>query len=196
MRIVRAPATIRRIPRALIDARVHAASIVAEANEQARAIVEEAHRQAEEIRERARREGEQAGQAEASAWLVREAARRAAESEKDVAMIADLALEVARTILGREAATGSEVVRDVARRALLRVRRARRIVLRVHPEDVEAARAGCRQWLPAGMEPEVLDVEADPRVDRGGVIVESEIGRLDARLDVQLRALARALGGQ
>ncbi len=67
-----------------------------------------------------------------------------------------LACEVARTILGREAAATTEVLRDVTARALARVRRARTVVLRVHPDDAEAARGavgggsrrGCgpRRW--------------------------------------------------
>jgi flagellar biosynthesis/type III secretory pathway protein FliH len=43
------------------------------------------------------------------------------------------------------------------------------------------------------MAPEVVGVEVDPAVERGGVVVESDLGRVDARLDAQLEALRRAL---
>jgi type III secretion system HrpE/YscL family protein len=196
MRVIREAASIRVVPRVLPDARREAEAIVQTAREEAAALLEAARREVESLRAEARREGLQLGQADASALHVREAARRAEQAAQEAEAVGQLAVEVARAILGREAAAGPEVLRDVVQRTLARVRRARRIVLRVHPADVAMAREASRTWLPAGMEPELLEVESDASVDRGGVVVESELGRLDARLETQLGAIARALAGR
>ena len=38
-----------------------------------------------------------------------------------------------------------------------------------------------------------LDIVADPKVNLGGCIIESESGAVDARLETQLRVLERAM---
>jgi flagellar biosynthesis/type III secretory pathway protein FliH len=109
--------------------------------------------------------------------------------------VVTLACEVARTVLGREAATGEDVLRDVTRRALGQVRRARLVALRVHPDAVEATRRAVGQWFPEGMAVEEVVVIGDEAVSPGGVVVESELGRVDARLERQLEEIARILEG-
>jgi len=75
---------------------------------------------------------------------------------------------------------------------LTRARRARDVVVRLHPDDAAileraapdvAARAGRASFT----------VKADASIERGGCVVETDLGELDARIDVQLDALARAL---
>ena len=195
MRVVHSPTHLRVIPRVLVDARSEATGLIAAARVEADALVEHARGESERIRDEARAAGAFEGRADINAVMAQAVAARAIASDRDLDAVAQLALEVASTILGREAASGPDVLRDVSQRALGRVRRARRIVLHVHPDDFELAQAQCRAWLPAGSDPEIIAAEIDPSVGRGGVIVASEIGRLDARLDTQLEALRRALAG-
>lgn len=193
MRVLRQVAGVRIVPRASLTARDDAAAIVAAAHTRAAAIVAAARAEADGIREASRRDGEMLGGEQATAIV----ARARIEADRDTAVQADavvsLAMEVARTVLGREASSGPEVLREVAARALARVRRARRIVLKVNPADVAHATTHARSWLPAGTDPEAVGIEADPSVDQGGVVIESDVGRIDARLDRQLEAIARAL---
>jgi flagellar biosynthesis/type III secretory pathway protein FliH len=49
------------------------------------------------------------------------------------------------------------------------------------------------RWLAA--EPEEVAVVGDGAVARGGVVVETELGRVDATLDRQLEEIARILEG-
>ncbi|HJL31474.1 MAG TPA: FliH/SctL family protein, partial [Polyangiaceae bacterium LLY-WYZ-15_(1-7)] len=66
-----------------------------------------------------------------------------------------------------------------------RARRAGDRRLRVHPED-----APLLDGLPALAGAERIH---DPALARGDVILETELGRLDGRLEVRLEALRRAL---
>jgi type III secretion protein L len=185
MKVMTRPAGIRLLPRAIIDA--HAG---------ADAILSEARSEAQGVRDEARREGEQQARADASAWMARAAIAAAKRESELESHIAELAIDVARTILGREAASGPEVLRDVVRRALGHFRRARQVILQVHPDDLEFARSHHRTWIPAGCDPDVIEIDAADGIERGGVVVHTDIGKLDARLETQLGAIARALAGQ
>ncbi len=182
MRLVRGGANVRRLNPEEIEAR-----------ERADAIVTHAQRQADAWRDEARKGGLAEAHAETAATLV--AARLAYESatRADEPRVIALALEIARAALDDSAQMDESVVRASARRALSRLRRARCLVLRVHPEDVNAVSSAVRAWLPDGAAPETLDVLADEAVARGGVVVESELGRVDAMLDTTLAMLAKAL---
>jgi flagellar assembly protein FliH len=86
----------------------------------------------------------------------------------------------------REAALGTvlEVIRQVKddRELTIRVSEHDLPGLRESREDIERACAGRRFTL-----------VADPKVDAGGCIVESALGSLDGRFDVQLRGLCETL---
>ena len=65
--------------------------------------------------------------------------------------------------------------------------------VRVHPDDlpaVTARRDGLAAHAPTAS---AIEVVADPEVGRAGCVVETAVGRVDARLDTQLAALERAL---
>jgi flagellar biosynthesis/type III secretory pathway protein FliH len=65
--------------------------------------------------------------------------------------------------------------------------------VRVHPDDVAAVtvrRDALAARAPAGA---ALDIVADEAVGRHGCVIETALGRVDARLETQLAALERAL---
>jgi flagellar assembly protein FliH len=103
----------------------------------------------------------------------------------------ELALGIARKVLRREAAFDQDLLVAMARVALDRVGDQASATIRLNPEDyaVTAQRHG-DQW--AGSRITVL---ADPTVSRGGCIVESEFGQVDASVDAQFDHVAQALLG-
>ncbi len=153
----------------------------AQAQKRAEEILARAHTEAEDIRAKA--------YAEAMAMRL----LATTETARMEAWVTDLACAVAASVLGREAEGGTAVVRDVTRRVLDRVRRAHTVRVSVAPEEAERVKTEIAGWLPEGMAPEVLEVVSDDAVSRGGVVLESELGRVDGRLDVQLAAIAYAL---
>ncbi|VFR21092.1 Type III secretion cytoplasmic protein (YscL) [plant metagenome] len=70
------------------------------------------------------------------------------------------------------------------------------IVVQVHPEDQAAASEAFAQlaerWRAAG-KPMSVTVEADAGLAAGACVCQTEVGTVDASLDVQLRALAAVL---
>jgi flagellar assembly protein FliH len=178
------------------------------------ALMEAARAEAERLEREARQRGEREGW-EAGFAAGREAGRAQARQEMEEAVHAALALledarrerlvilrqahqdavrmalELAARILEREVSLSPEVVREQAAALLNRLEQGEKATLHVHPDDVPVI----RPWLPelARACGAVLDVVADPAVGRGGVMVETQHGFLDGRLDRQLRRLGEAL---
>jgi type III secretion protein L len=142
--------------------------------------------------------GYEAGREAALAGMTAMLAAARADAEEVRAQARDaavvLAARMAAKIVGHAVEVAPEVMGDIAAQALAASRaKAGAVVLRVHPEDqagVEQARA---RWGTGGL---VVRVTADPAVGRHGCVVETPVGRVDARLESQLAALERALRGR
>jgi flagellar assembly protein FliH len=108
------------------------------------------------------------------------------QSERQVVQ---LALALARRIVRREVAVDEELTVALARVALDRLGESGPATIRLHPDDfARAASRGADTWKRAH-----ISVVADPSVSRGGCMVESPFGFVDAGIDAQFQELARAL---
>jgi type III secretion system HrpE/YscL family protein len=185
-----APGTGCRIPAEAFAAVRRAAARLAEAEEQAGAIVARAEADREAIRAKAEEAGRRQARAEAGAILAGAARARdrlLAASEREVVAVA---IDVARKVIARELSTDPAAVGGMAASALGAARVRRQVTLRVHPDDAAATRA----WVgsgPAGVPG--VGIEEDGRLAPGDVVVETEAGRIDARVETQLEALREAL---
>jgi flagellar assembly protein FliH len=117
-----------------------------------------------------------------------EALRRAAAVELETETV-ELSLAIARKIIGRELLTSPEIVAGVVRRALSRVEHAGRITIRLNPADLA---------LLSELSPPVTDgrpdagltrFETDAGITRGGCLIETDGGEIDARIERQLQVV-------
>jgi flagellar assembly protein FliH len=153
---------------------------------------------ADGLRAAAREEGLREGREEALAALTPalEALHQATEAvkaeqharaERLEAHAVDLALFLAEKILGGALAVQPERVVESVRGALRGIVERERITVLVHPEDLELVRDamdGLRSTL-GGIEHCV--VEAERRVSRGGAVVRTPDGDVDARVETKLQ---------
>jgi flagellar assembly protein FliH len=135
--------------------------------------------------------GREAGLAQLTELLV--AARADAETVR--AHAADAAIPLARRmaekIVGHAVDVSPAVMGDIVAQALVASRaRSGALVLRVHPEDLAAVEVSRARWGAGSL---IVRVLADPAVGRHGCVVETPVGRVDARLASQLDAIERAL---
>ena len=100
---------------------------------------------------------------------------------------AQLAVAIAEKILVGALEAQPERVVDVVRGALRGLLDAERIIVCVHPEDVELVRAAGHELADAHIE-----IHAEQRVPRGGALVRTSVGEIDARVEKKLDAV-RAL---
>jgi len=193
------------------DLRSFDAEVEAQAElERLRAEIRTAEAERDRIRDEARREGLELARRDAiqavaaeSAPLVdllRKAAAAVEERRSDWIAEAEreavrLALAVATKIVKAEIASGRPVAEANLRRAVELTARRQELQVLVHPDDL----ARIETFLP-GLRREFSDIqkislEAGPAVDRGGVIVQTREGSVDATIASQLDQIERGLLG-
>jgi flagellar assembly protein FliH len=162
-------------------------------------IVAEAHVRAGEIEREAREAGFEAGRAEviARAEAEMEAPRAAVLAAVDAVYAArnelteavelrsiELGIAVAGRILGAALEVKPELVCEVVGSALRRAIVRDRLVIDVNPDDLEVVRT----WLGSSGEEgnEAIEVRPERRVARGGCVVHTAEGEIDAQLTEQL----------
>ncbi|MHB8170479.1 MAG: FliH/SctL family protein [Thermincolia bacterium] len=183
------------------EGKARAQEDLAQADEQRQSIEEAAYR---EGFQKGYQEGHQQGSAEAHAeveGLKTEAHRLVEEakvekerivhsSEKE---ILELALEVSRKVIHDEIKTSPEVVGRVVKEALNRAADREEITIKVNNDDLEYV-LSIQDSLTAGLSGiKKLKVVADPHITRGGCVIETACGNVDARVERQLAEIEEAL---
>ena len=179
----------------LADAQAQAEEILAAARIQADELLQQAAAQIEQAAvqaEQAEQEGFAAGERRAAQdWHARHAEQAEKVAQNAHGMHEKLADIVSSAV---ERIVTTEPRAALYQRALKNVqaltRGASSLTLRVCPDDAEQARASLE-----GMEGGALSVQvaADPGLRPGSCIFESELGVLDASLELQLDALRQAM---
>ena len=106
--------------------------------------------------------------------------------------IARLAVAVAGKVIHRSVEEDPEIVLAIARAAISRTEGTRSVVLRVSPKDMELVLLAHDELVKSSPDLRNLKVVEDPRIERGGCVVEMEVGHVDARIDEQLSEIERA----
>ena len=199
----------------LEEARAEAAKIRAEAEEQGR-------RRAEELLAAARPEGFEQGRREAfekaraeAQRVTRDEARNTyaklsqslsqaltdfeASKRRMLALaengVIELALALARRVCKYAAGRSSDVALGNVAALLEMVKHEQDAVLHLNPRDVETAKAALPELLATIQHCEHVEIVADESVTRGGCVLQSRSGTIDATLETQLDRVAEALMG-
>jgi flagellar assembly protein FliH len=107
-----------------------------------------------------------------------------------------IAVEVARRIVRRELRTDPGMVARTVGAALEQVASASQTRVRVHPLDAQVLQESIREIVPAPDEAAALEIVPDGSIERGGCVVESDRGIVDARLQTQFEEMqGRLLDG-
>lgn len=101
------------------------------------------------------------------------------------------AVELARKIIKREV-TGETIINDVVKDAISKVIGANEVRIKFHPVDMKELNTFSRNLINSSSFSKVK-FEEDERIERGGCLVETEIGNVDARISTQLEELRRKL---
>ena len=107
-----------------------------------------------------------------------------------------LAVRVAEKIIGEQLRLEPSSITQIVANALGGVRHQREIYLRVNPEDFEVVREHKYLLLEQLSRAQDIDIRPDPDVERGGCLIESETGTIEATLDKQLDAIQKILLGE
>ena len=202
------PSALRAEADALIEqASRDAAALIERAQSQALELLAQAQERAAEIETQARQEGFTQGEGDG---------RNAAQAEMDEMLetmrglvemarverfkiiedaepeIVRLATTLAERILSHHVAVEPGTVLEMAKSAISRLVSREKVTVRVNPADIELMREH-RARLMSLNDIDHLRIIEDQRVDRGGVLIETEAGTVDAKISTQLREARRLL---
>jgi flagellar assembly protein FliH len=109
-------------------------------------------------------------------------------------MLLELCGEIVRKIIGRELSEHDDVVLFTVKKALAHIGQKEKMVVRVASEDLDLVAQRKDFWTPVGERLSDISIEADPTVEKGGCIIDSNAGMVDARLGVQFNELHDLIG--
>lgn len=118
--------------------------------------------------------------------------QRALVQENEAALV-DLAVSVAKRIVGACAEMRREPVLLAVSDCLGYLRDRTRVTLKVNPRDLDSVREHRKDWIEAVEGMGTLSIEADPDLSRGGCVLETDAGDVDARIEERLAMLHSAL---
>lgn len=107
--------------------------------------------------------------------------------------VADLTIKIAQKIIDVEVDRNQDAVLQAVHDCLAYVEDKTKVIIRVNPDDIEAVRRHRNDWLESLESIDHLLIEAEPSVTRGGCVVETPIGDVDAQIEERLERLRRAL---
>jgi len=193
---------------AIIDgAQRDAEALLSDAHARARAMIDDAAARAEQIAENARRAAHEAGHAAGTQAAEREMSELLATMRNLIEMaraerhkiiesaepeLVKLAMGIAERVLHQQIALDRNVVVEMAKVAISRLIERDSVTVRVNPADLERMREHREDVLAMGDVKNVRIIE-DQRVDRGGVVVETDAGSVDARVQTQLAEVKKVL---
>ncbi|HEY8583696.1 MAG TPA: FliH/SctL family protein [Capillimicrobium sp.] len=189
---------------ATLEAPADLAVTAAQREREARDVLAAAHAEADAIRAQAHAEGLALGRQEAlaaagpAAEALGEAARQLSAEAGELAerterAAVELALRIAEQALGAALEVQPERVLDVVRGALRRLVERERVLLLVHPDDLDLVRARLDTVTGSLGGIEHCEVQAERRVPRGGAIVRTGEGDVDATMATKLVRAREAL---
>ncbi|HUI29750.1 MAG TPA: FliH/SctL family protein [Candidatus Acidoferrales bacterium] len=106
--------------------------------------------------------------------------------------IVTLALAVARRLVAREIALDESAVLARSREAIRKIIGVERIKIHINPSDEEYIREHRNDLSSYADSVKEIAIESDNKVERGGCIIESELGNIDARISTQFDLIEEA----
>jgi flagellar assembly protein FliH len=112
------------------------------------------------------------------------------EAEKNMV---DLVLAIARKFVDSAAVLGNDLIKQTIKTAVKMVTEKEKVVIRINPDDLEEVRAHLDDIIYIGDGIGKLEIRQDKSIDRGGCVVETEAGNIDARIESRFAELEKAL---
>jgi flagellar assembly protein FliH len=107
-----------------------------------------------------------------------------------------LAVFITEKIIAREIRQDPKIVRNLVSSALARVSHGGKIIIRVNSDDMETVQSmSLPELLPQGTAGDIV-IEADNSVGRGGCLIETPGGIIDAQIQTQLEELCKEIYGE
>jgi len=175
----------------VVQAMGSADKIIAEARDKARELLDQAKAEAAAIRAEAQRTGYEEGLTQLNR-IIHEAktqyGRMLHDSEPEMLK---LSLKIAERIIGHCVEVTPQVMLEIIHKAIESLKYQKEIRIRVNPDDLGFLKDNKMQLYTMLGESKEIEIVEDALVGRGGCIIDTEIGTIDARLETQLRVIEK-----
>jgi len=108
-------------------------------------------------------------------------------------MMTEMILMISRKVIKDEIVERREVIINNIKEAIKRVKDRDRIDVRVNFADLDMTTAHKDELIKMMESLKKVNIYEDSRVDRGGCIIETDVGSIDARISTQLDAIEEAI---
>jgi flagellar assembly protein FliH len=106
-------------------------------------------------------------------------------------LVIETSCEIAKKIVQREIEDRS-VINENIKVAINKIIGANEVRLKLNPTDIEALTVESKSMINSSSFTKIK-IEGDDRIEKGGCLIETEIGNVDARISTQLTELKRKL---
>lgn len=107
-------------------------------------------------------------------------------------MVLPIALKAAKRIVGKELETKPETIVDIVMQAIAPISESHRVTLYVNKEDKEYLDAEKPKLKEILEQVDILTIQEKADVEKGGCLIQTERGMINATIDNQWKALERA----
>ncbi len=104
-----------------------------------------------------------------------------------------LALEIAKHVIGREIRVDETIVWNNIMSNVEKLRGRDELTIWVNPDDMDYVRSKREELKMLIEDIKTINVMPDPKIERGGCVIESSLGTIDARINVKLEAITELL---
>ncbi len=157
----------------------------------AQEILASAETEREEERQRGYEDGHEEAIAEYAERMIQASRAEERVMTESEPQLVKMVMDIAEKVIGRELEKGAVV--DVVRKTIQDAV-GKKVTVRVHPDDYVVLKEKESQLFSVLDQTRSISVREDESIERGGCIVETELGVVDARLSTQLSAIRKALG--
>lgn len=183
----------------VLDARKRSEDIINEATVEAERIRTDARAMLSRVRqdtEEAKKNGYTEGREEGLSFVTEQSVALANLKEKFYKdaepEIIKLVMIIAEKVIGKMVRENESAIKSIVRQAV-ESSIGERIVVRLNPEDYKVVAEEAENFKDILDRTKRISFKEDETITKGGCLVETEVGTIDARLETQLKAIKKAL---
>lgn len=165
--------------------------MLAEAQQQTQELLSSATQEYENQRQRGYEDGMNEAKMEMAEQMIEMAERTVDYFAQVEGKVAQLVMTALRKLIGEF--DDAELALRMVHHALQIVSNQAQVTIRIHPSQEQVLRKRLGELLAGYTGIGKVEISADPRLALNGCILETEMGVVDASLEVQLQALEQAL---
>ncbi len=187
--------------------REKAQKIIEHAQDEAKKLIDQAKIYGESAKQESQREGFKLGKEEGYKAALEEFVKYMDEAKNLITQLvrereqvlnsvepelARLSVSIAEKIIGEEMQLNRDTVINIIKNAMQKVKSSEEVTIKVNPDDLDYVNENRDVFTRLVEGLKSLEITSDPRVDKGGCMIETNLGSADARVSTQLEAIELA----